>query len=782
MRQWKLKYDRPAERWTEALPLGNGTIGAMVYGGTIEERIALNLDTLWSGCGREKGNPGKADWEKIRKLLFLRRHKEAEDLIQRDVLGDWTESYLPAGDLWIKLKAQEEEEGEYLRELKLNEGLYQNSFTLGNNTLEKEIFTSMEDNLLVLSLRSTRGVPFDAQLTLTSSLVHEIKKGEEPETLVLFGQAPSYAAPVYYSCENPVRYEQKGLSFCFLLSLCGEQGEIYEKEGSLQIKGETKLTLYLTGGTNFTVDEEDYIGKDEGWIKVLKEAIQSGERKGFACLKKEHIFKHRSYFERMELELGEKENGQKTTTTERLIDYGENEQDQDLAALMFHYGRYLLIASSAPGSQCANLQGIWNHRLRAPWSSNYTVNINTEMNYWMAESCNLSEFHTPLFELIERVEKRGRKTAESLYQLEGWVSHHNVDLWGHSTPVGYYGQDSLPSVYSMWNMSSAWLCRHLWEHYQYTLDKEFLEKRAYPIIEGAVKFYLGYLCPFEGYLVTAPSTSPENLFLDHKGEAHAVTVASTMDISILRELFANYIRICFILQKEGMKKEAENALEKLPPYRLGKYGQLQEWYWDDEEAEVNHRHVSHLYGLYPSDTIRDEQLKKGCEITLNRRGDQGTGWCLAWKACLYARLGNGDRALELLNHQLGLTHEEEISTKGGGTYSNLFCAHPPFQIDGNFGYTAAVAEMLMQSSEGKIVILPAIPEKWQKGRVKGMKAKGGFTVDFSWENGRVNNLKIMAKEKCRLMVVCNQKEETISFFEQNVWIANEHGFYQSMQE
>lgn len=769
MRQWKLEYDCPARRWIEALPLGNGTIGAMVYGECTRERIALNLDTLWSGYGKEKGNPGKADWKQIRKLLFMRRHKEAEDLIQRDVLGDWTEAYLPAGDLWIELETKEEA-GEYHRELKLNEGLYQNVFTLGDNRLEKEIFTSMEDNLLVVSLRSTKEIPFDAKITLTSPLMYEIRKGENLNTLVLSGQAPSYAAPVYYSCENPIRYEGKGLSFCFLLSLCGEQGKIHEEKGILKIKGETKLTLYLTGGTNFTADKEDYIRKDDGWIKALKETIQTGEEKGFSCLKREHILKHRSYFERMELELGEKETGQKTTVTERLIDYGENKQDQDLLALMFHYGRYLLIASSAPGSQCANLQGIWNHRLRAPWSSNYTVNINTQMNYWMAESCNLSEFHTPLFALIERVEKKGRKTAESLYQLEGWVSHHNIDLWGHSTPVGYYGQDSLPSIYSMWNMSSAWLCRHLWEHYQYTLDKEFLEKMAYPILEGAVKFYLGYLCPFEGYLVTAPSTSPENLFLDDEGQAHGVTVASTMDISILKELFSNYIHICSILQKEGMKKEAGEALKKLPPYRLGKYGQLQEWYWDDEEAEVKHRHISHLYGLYPSDTIQDEKLKKGCEITLNRRGDQGTGWCLAWKACLYARLGNGDRALELLDQQMGLTKEEEISTKGGGTYSNLFCAHPPFQIDGNFGYTAAIVEMLMQSSEGKMVILPAIPHKWRKGRVKGLKARGGFTVDFSWEDGRVNYLKIMAKEKSRLLVACNQREEEVSFLEQNVWI------------
>lgn len=767
MKQWKLNYDGPAKCWTEALPLGNGTLGAMVYGDCFREKIALNLDTLWSGCGREKGNSGKRDWEQIRQLLFSRHHEEAEALIQRDVLGDWTESYLPAGELLVSLKVQETEPEEYDRELNLNEGIYRNVFTINDNRFQKEIFTSLEDNLLVFSLKSIRGVPFDAEISLTSPLKHEIGKGDRPGMLILSGQAPSYAAPIYYSCDAPVRYDQQGLNFCLMLSLCKGRGKITQEEGKLMVKGETELTFYLTGGTNFDSAEEVYIRQDEQWKSALNETLGRGEEKGYERLKQEHIQRHRSYFERVDFELGECK--QEGTIVQRLKDYGNNKKDQELIALMFHYGRYLLIASSMPGSQCANLQGIWNQHIRAPWSSNYTVNINTEMNYWIAESCNLSECHTPLFELIERVQKNGCKTAKSLYNLDGWVSHHNIDLWGHSTPVGYYGQDSIPSVYSMWNMSSAWLCRHLWEHYQYTLDREFLEKRAYPIIEGAVRFYLGYLCPFEGYLVTAPSTSPENLFLDKQGKPHAVTVASTMDNAILKELFANYIHICSILDKEGVKAEAEKALAKLPPYRVGKYGQLQEWYWDDEEAEVNHRHVSHLYGLYPSDTIRDEALKKSCEITLNRRGDDGTGWCLAWKACLHARLGHGDRALELLNNQMRLTREEKISTKGGGTYSNLFCAHPPFQIDGNFGYAAAVVEMLMQSSEDKLVLLPAIPRMWQMGKVKGLKAKGGYTIDFSWEKGRIKYLSIKSRERSRLLVVYNQKEEEIRFSGSDTW-------------
>lgn len=448
---------------------------------------------------------------------------------------------------------------------------------------------------------------------------------------------------------------------------------------------------------------------------------------------------------------------EKTDTIQQMKAFEKGENTSEFATLLFHYARYLMICSSKPGTQAANLQGIWNNQMRAPWSSNYTVNINTEMNYWMAESCNLGDCHTALFELIDRTVEKGKITAQKLYGLEGWVSHHNIDIWGNSDPVGKYAQDGSPCQYALWPMSSAWLCRHMWEHYCYTLDGDFLKDRAYPVIREAVRFYLGYLTEYDGYLVTCPSTSPENCFLDRKGEKHSVTFASTMDISILKELFATYLQICKILKVDVLEKETEFALKKLPPFKIGHDGQLQEWYRDYRETDIHHRHVSHLYGLYPGNVIKetDQELKKACEISLNRRGSQGTGWCMVWKASLWARLKNGEKAFELLKNQVNLTHTTELDMSGGGIYPNLFCAHPPFQIDGNFGFAAAISEMLLQSQNNDIELLPAIPEQWKRGQIKGIKARGGYTVDFSWKNGKVYYIKISALKEGNVIVRYN---------------------------
>lgn len=463
-------------------------------------------------------------------------------------------------------------------------------------------------------------------------------------------------------------------------------------------------------------------------------------------LKASHIEQYQNFFNRMELLLNDS-------------------KENHMAEMMFHYARYLMICSSKPGTQCANLQGIWNHSMRAPWSSNYTVNINTEMNYWMAERCNLSECHEPLFELIERTAQNGEKTAREVYGLPGWVSHHNIDIWGHSSPVGYYGQDDNPCSYSMWPMSSGWLCRHLWEHYCYTLDTEFLRNRAYPIVENAVRFYLAYLMPYRGYLVTCPSTSPENQFVASDGTHHSVSVASTMDISILKELFENYLKMCRILKIDGLTGEVKDVLAKLPPFQIGEKGQLQEWFFDYPEAEEHHRHVSHLYGLYPAQIIdrEDKDLREACQKSLDLRGDEGTGWCMAWKACLWARLNDGEHALKLLKNQLRYTTEENISCVGGGIYPNMLCAHPPFQIDGNFGFAAAMIEMLIQSKGNEVTLLPALPKEWNTGKVTGVQIQGGFTVDFEWEKMKIKNICIRAKYNSELLLNYNGKTERIHF-------------------
>ena len=435
----------------------------------------------------------------------------------------------------------------------------------------------------------------------------------------------------------------------------------------------------------------------------------------------------------------------------------------DLITKMFHYARYLMISSSKPGTQCANLQGIWNHNLRAPWSSNYTVNINTEMNYWMAEKANLSDCHEPLFDLIERTASHGKKTAKEVYHLNGWVSHHNVDIWGHSSPVGYFGQDENPCTYSMWPMSSGWLCSHLWEHYRYTLDREFLREKAFPLIRGAVEFYLGYLVPYDGYLVTAPSTSPENTFTASDHSVHSVTFGSTMDCSILKELFGNYLKACEILDITDLMDEVKAALKKLLPFKIGKEGQLQEWYLDYPEVDMHHRHVSQLYGLYPGNLIHreDKELLAACRVALDRRGDEGTGWCMAWKACLWARLGDGERALKLLKNQLHVTKEENCSLVGGGTYPNMLCAHPPFQIDGNFGFAAAVLEMLVQYQDDRIFFLPVLPEEWKDGKISGLRAPGGITIDFVWKDRCITECSLQSQTDMVRILLYNGIEKKV---------------------
>lgn len=507
--------------------------------------------TLWSGDGSSKLNKnGHADLGHLRKLLKDQKHQEAEDYCRKHILGDWTDSYLPAGRLNMSLQMS--------------------------------------------------GQKLHLGISLESEIRHEKIKSCE-DTVILFGRAPSYVAPPYYDCPEPVVYEDgKGIRFTLAVKAVAPGGSIKCCDGKLLIEGEQDIFVYFTGNTDF--------GRNADAPQLEKECMEVLKDPDYEQLKKRHLGEYRKYFNRMELSLN---------------DTRENR----LAEMMFHYARYLMICSSRPGSQCANFQGIWNNRMRAPWSSNYTVNINTEMNYWMAERCNLGECQEPLFDLICRTAEDGKETAREIYGLSGWVSHHNLDIWGHSGPVGYFGQDKDPCSYSMWPMSSGWLCRHLWEHYCYTEDLDFLKDRAYPVIEGAVKFYLGFLFPYGEYYVTGPSTSPENRFCGEDGKSHSVGMASTMDISILKELFGYYLKICNILGIEGETADVKRVLSKLPPCKTGSFGQIREWFLDYPETEIHHRHVSHLYGLYPGKLITENtpELLEACRVALERRGDEGTG-------------------------------------------------------------------------------------------------------------------------------------------------------------
>ena len=733
-----LIFDKPAEAWNEALPLGNGTMGAMSYGRFQNERIELNLDSLWSGNGRNKENPNKnVDWDLFRKHIFAGDYQGAENYCKENVLGDWTESYLPAGTLSINVKEPIQNGNSfYRRELCLTNATEKIEFCQDDLIYQREFFVSMSEPVMAIHYHTSPNCNLEMSITLESEIKHKSAFFAE-NGIILEGQAPIYVAPPYYSCEVPVVYEEgQGIRFAIGLYVQTNGGNVYQQADKLFINTPNDVYIYVSGVTDFKQKELFFSKRN-----CMMENIQHIQ---YEKQKKAHMDVYANYFDRMHLD----------------INYTP---DNELALKMFHYARYLMICSSVPGSQCTNLQGIWNHHMRAPWSSNYTVNINTEMNYWMAEKANLSDCHMPLLELIERTSKKGEKTAQDVYHLAGWVSHHNLDIWGHSSPVGQFGQDENPCTYSMWPMSSGWLCCHLWEHYCYTLDEAFLKKKAFPIIQGAVEFYLGYLVPYKGYYVTAPSTSPENTFLAPDMTTHSVTFASTMDISILRELFGLYLKACEILGVEDFTNAVKNVLQKLPPYKIGKEGQLQEWFYDYPEADINHRHISHLFGLYPGNQIHkeNEHLIEACRTSLERRGDKGTGWCMAWKACLWAKLGDGNHALTLLKNQLRLTREEACSLVGGGIYPNMLCAHPPFQIDGNFGFAAAVLEMLVQYEEQKIVFLPALPDEWKDGMAEGVKAPGNITLNFKWKEKRVTEINLKSPIDAKLVILYNGMEEEI---------------------
>ena len=733
-----LIFDKPAEAWNEALPLGNGTMGAMSYGRFQNERIELNLDSLWSGNGRNKENPNKnVDWDLFRKHIFAGDYQGAENYCKENVLGDWTESYLPAGTLSINVKEPIQNGNSfYRRELCLTNATEKIEFCQDDLIYQREFFVSMSEPVMAIHYHTSPNCNLEMSITLESEIKHKSAFFAE-NGIILEGQAPIYVAPPYYSCEVPVVYEEgQGIRFAIGLYVQTNGGNVYQQADKLFINTPNDVYIYVSGVTDFKQKELFFSKRN-----CMMENIQHIQ---YEKQKKAHMDVYANYFDRMHLD----------------INYTP---DNELALKMFHYARYLMICSSVPGSQCTNLQGIWNHHMRAPWSSNYTVNINTEMNYWMAEKANLSDCHMPLLELIERTSKKGEKTAQDVYHLAGWVSHHNLDIWGHSSPVGQFGQDENPCTYSMWPMSSGWLCCHLWEHYCYTLDEAFLKKKAFPIIQGAVEFYLGYLVPYKGYYVTAPSTSPENTFLAPDMTTHSVTFASTMDISILRELFGLYLKACEILGVEDFTNAVKNVLQKLPPYKIGKEGQLQEWFYDYPEADINHRHISHLFGLYPGNQIHkeNEPLIEACRTSLESRGDKGTGWCMAWKACLWAKLGDGNHALTLLKNQLRLTREEACSLVGGGIYPNMLCAHPPFQIDGNFGFAAAVLEMLVQYEEQKIVFLPALPDEWKDGMAEGVKAPGNITLNFKWKETRVTEINLKSPIDAKLVILYNGMEEEI---------------------
>ena len=754
----KLQYDKPAVEWTEALPIGNGTLGAMVFGRVDSELIQLNEATLWSGGPVQKNvNPDAfKNLAQIREALTNEDFEKAYNLT-KNMQGAYSESFMPLGDLILTQDFGGQKPDLYNRSLDLQTGLAVTNFSVSGVNYKREIFASAPAQCIVIKLSADQLKKLS--LTIDASSLLRNQKTIQNQALVLNGKAPSHSDPNYIDYnKEPVVYEDatgcRGMRFELIIKPIIKDGEVSSDGNKLVIKNASEVLLFVSAATSFNGFDKcpDSQGKDEH--KLAESPIKKVVGKKYDSLLKEHIADFQHFFNRVSLQLNQKETNKSNLPTDtRLEEYAKGEKDAGLEALFFQYGRYLLISSSRTHNTPVNLQGIWNNKLRAPWSSNYTTNINLQMNYWPVESGSLSELFFPLDEFIKNVSVTGAETAKSYYHANGWVLHHNSDIWATTNPVGDFGKGD--PMWANWYMGANWLSRHLWEHYQYTGDVAYL-KKVYPIIKGAAEFSLDWLQKDKnGYLVTMPSTSPENKYFYDGKKGGVVTTASTMDIGIIKDLFENTIEASKVLNTDlEFRQRVSQAADKLLPFQIGSKGQLQEWYKDFEDEDPHHRHTSHLYALHPANLIsplKTPQLAEAAKKTLELRGDDGTGWSLAWKVNMWARILDGNHAYKLFKNQLRLTKDNDPKySRHGGCYPNLFDAHPPFQIDGNFAGTAGVIEMLMQSQNKEIHLLPALPDAWTDGEIKGITAKGNFTVAIKWEGGKMTQATILSNNggKC----------------------------------
>jgi alpha-L-fucosidase 2 len=762
-----LWYKEPANVFEESLVLGNGKTAASVFGGVDTDKIFLNDATLWTGepVNANMNPEAYKNVPAIREALKNENYQLADQL-NKKLQGKFSESYAPLGTLYIEFHHNGTPQN-YYRELNISDAVSKVNYEESGIKFSREYFISHPGRIMAIKLTASQKGALNFSIKFKSLLKYVVSSGKN--VLKARGYAPIHSEPGYMGDKpNAVIFEEnKGTRFTTLVKIKNDGGTLIESDSSIGLQGGTNALILISIATSFNGFDKDPAKEGLNDEKLAFNQLTKTSGMSYAKLKEAHKKDYRKYFKRVSLNFGET-NAPDLPTDERLKRYAEGKEDKNLEILYFQYGRYLLISSSRTKGVPANLQGIWNPYIRPPWSSNYTTNINTEENYWPAENTNLSEMHLPLLSFIKNISTTGKITARTFYGVNGWTECHNSDIWAISNPVGDFG--SLDPVCANWNMGGAWLSTHLWEHFLFTQDKAFLKKYAYAIMKGAARFCLEWLVEDkEGKLITSPSTSPENKYVTPDGYHGATLYGGTADLAMIRECFMNTIEASKTLNLDsGFRVKLEKALSRLHPYKIGSKGNLQEWYYDWKDEDPQHRHQSHLFGLFPGHQITQDktpELASACRRTLEIKGDETTGWSKGWRINLWARLWDGNHAYKMYRELLHYVDPNGVRTNysgGGGTYPNLFDAHPPFQIDGNFGGTAAVIEMLMQSDGNKIRLLPALPDAWESGSVKGICARGGFVISMNWKNKKLIRVIIGSKNGGSTTIICGNKQKEIT--------------------